>query len=130
MNITKSLRERHPMKTMTLRTARYAFVSMMTALTVFTVAESVVGGKAEAARVAEGLSTCGSQAQPCVLETLAVSVDAPAPAAVQVAEGLSECGSEAAPCQLETLRVIAEPPNGHLASADRRSLGMTLRVKS
>jgi hypothetical protein len=120
------------MKTMTLRTARYAFVSMMTALTVFTVAESVVGGKAEAARVAEGLSTCGSEAHPCVLETLAVSVDAPspAPAAVQVAEGLSECGSEAAPCQLETLRVTAEPSNGHLASADRRSLGMTLRVKS
>ena len=120
------------MKTMSLRTARYAFVSMMTALTVFTVAESIVGGRAEAVQVAEGLSTCGTQEQPCLLETLAISVDAPEALPVQVAEaeGLTACGSETQPCQLETLQVTAEASNGHLASAERRPLGMTLRAKS
>ena len=119
------------MKTMTLRTARYAFVSFLAALTVFTVAESVVGGRAEAARVAEGLSTCGTLEQPCLLEPLAITVDAPEAPAVQVAgaEGLSVCGSEALPCQLETLQVTAQASNSRLASAER-SLGMTLRVKS
>ena len=110
------------MKTMTLRTARYAFVSFLTALTVFTVAESVVSGNAEATRVAEGLSTCGTQDAPCQLETLAVTVDAPEAQALpgQVAEGLSECGSAALPCQLETLQVTVPASSGHLASADRR----------
>jgi len=120
------------MKTMTLRTARYAFVSFLTALTVFTVAESVVSGSAEAERVAEGLSTCGTQESPCQLETLAISVDAPQAQAlpVQVAEGLSECGSAARPCVMEPLQVTVDAASGHLASAERSSLGMTLRVKS
>jgi hypothetical protein len=117
------------MKTMTLRTARYAFVGFLSALTVFTVVESAVGGATESARVAEGLSTCGTEAAPCQLETLDVTVAAAPAPAVQLAEGLSSCGSEAEPCQLDAVQVTAEPSTTHLASA-QRAVGMTLRVKS
>jgi hypothetical protein len=117
------------MTTMTLRSVRYAFVMCMTALTLFAVVESVVGGRARAASAAEGLSTCGTIDQPCALEPVAVSVDAPEPARVHLAEGLTECGTEAQPCRLETVEVTAERSSSRLASTER-AVGMTLRVKS
>lgn len=118
------------MKTITLRSVRYAFAMFALALTLFTVAESAMGSRARAAASAEGLSTCGTVDQPCTLETVAVEVKAaPAPATAQLAEGLTACGTESAPCRLETVQVQAERSSGRLASTER-SLGMTLRLRS
>jgi hypothetical protein len=121
------------MKTITLRSVRYIFALSLLALTAFAVVESAVGGRtAEAAPVAEGLSTCGTIDQPCALEAVAVSVKAapaPAPAAPRLAEGLTACGTESAPCLLEAVEVRAESSTAHLAATER-TVGMALRVRS
>jgi hypothetical protein len=56
-----------------LRSVRFAFVTLLLGLTVFTVAESALGSRAE------GLAACGSQEQPCLLP--AVAAEAPSGAA-------------------------------------------------
>lgn len=120
------------MTTISTRSVRYAFLTLLTGLTVFAVVESAVGGtSARAGTLAEGLSTCGTMDQPCTLEPVAVSVPAPAPARVHLAadEGLSGCGTEAQPCRLETVEVKASGSTSRLAAAER-SVGMTLRVRS
>ncbi len=117
------------MTTISLRSARYTFMTLMTALTLFVVAESAVGGRAAPTARDEGLSTCGSMHQPCALEAVAVEVTATTPAGPQLAEGLTACGSEAQPCLLEAVQVAAPASGGLLASAER-SMGMALRVKS
>jgi hypothetical protein len=118
------------MTTITLRSVRYTFVMLMSALTLFAVVESAVGGHpARTAPVAEGLSTCGTADRPCVLAPVAVVATAAAPARAQLAEGLSACGTQAQPCLLETVEVTAERSASRLASAER-AVGMTLRVKS
>jgi hypothetical protein len=118
------------MTTMSLRSVRYTFVTLMSALTVFVVAESAVSGRAaKAAATDEGLSTCGTVDQPCALEPVAVQATASAPARPQLAEGLTACGTESQPCLLEAVEVAAEPAPGLLVSAER-SMGMALRVKS
>lgn len=121
------------MKTISLRSVRYAYVMFLLALVTFAAMESVLGRPAAAAALDEGLSTCGTVDQPCALATLTVAVDAPepapAPAPAQLAEGLSECGSQDAPCALEPVRVTVEHASGLLASTERH-VGMTLRVKS
>jgi hypothetical protein len=107
-----------------LRSVRFAFVTLLLGLTVFTVAESALGldhGRAQAA--AEGLSACGTQEQPCALDPVAV-VAQPAPAqhaTVMFAahEGLDACGSEAQPCLLAPIAVEAKSGSARLASADR-----------
>jgi hypothetical protein len=104
-----------------MRSVRFAFVTLLLGLTMFTVAESALGGsRAGAQAVAEGLSTCGTQEQPCALEPVAVVVE-PAPSAVTFAadEGLTACGSEAQPCVLAPVAVEAERETARLASADR-----------
>lgn len=118
------------MTTLTLRSVRYAFVMFLTALTVFAVVESAVGGDAaKTAAVAEGLSTCGTVHKPCALEPVSVAVTAPASAPAPLAEGLSACGSRTQPCRLQAVEVAARPSTRHLASVEH-AVGMTLRVKS
>lgn len=119
------------MTTITLRSVRHAFLMFLMALTFFAVAESVVGGRAAAGDVAEGLATCGTIDQPCTLEPVAVSVPARTPAAPRLAasEGLSDCGTEARPCRLEAVEVRAPVANGRLASLEQ-AVGMTLRARS
>jgi hypothetical protein len=115
-----------------LRSVRFAFVTLLLGLTVYTVFEAVLGGGRTtiAAQPADaGLTACGSEAQPCRLETLDV-VAQPAPARTQLAaEGLKACGTEAKPCQLEPVAVQAESQGVHLAATER-TVGMTLRVRS
>ncbi|HEV3049750.1 MAG TPA: hypothetical protein VGX50_05545 [Longimicrobium sp.] len=114
-----------------LRSVRFAFVTLMLGLTAYTGLESVVGGSRTAvAQASEGLSTCGSESQPCVLEPLAVVAEpAPAGPAVQLAEGLTACGTEETPCVLEAVSVEAERADARLASTER-AVGMTMRVRS
>jgi hypothetical protein len=105
-----------------LRSVRFAFVTLLLGLTVFTVAESALGRDTAQAK-AEGLSTCGTQEQPCALKPVAAvalpAAESPAPAMLAANEGLAACGSEARPCLLPT--VTAEAPGGtpRLASAER-----------
>lgn len=55
-----------------LRSVRFAFVSLLLALTVYTVLESALGGgRTAVAQAAEGLATCGSAEHPCLLEPVA-----------------------------------------------------------
>jgi hypothetical protein len=55
-----------------LRSVRFAFVSLLLALTVYTVLESALGGgRTSVAQAAEGLATCGSAEHPCLLEPVA-----------------------------------------------------------
>lgn len=118
------------MKTMTSRSVRFAFVTFLMAMTTFAAVESAVGARGEdAGKVAEGLSTCGSESQPCRLPTLAVEAKAAEPAPVQLAEGLAECGTQDQPCRLEAVQVNAQAQGGLLASTER-TVGMTLRVRS
>jgi hypothetical protein len=114
-----------------LRSVRFAFVTLLLGLTAYTVLESFAGGSRTAvAQAAEGLSTCGSEARPCVLETLAVVAEpAPAGPSVQLAEGLTACGTEETPCVLQPVSVEAERANARLASTER-TVGMTMRVRS
>jgi hypothetical protein len=124
------------MTTTSLRSVRYAFTMFLLALTVFAVVESAFGGRtagsAAVAAAPEGLSACGTAAEPCVLEPLTVVAAAPAEAApVQLVadERTADCGTEAAPCVLPVVEVRAEASTGRLASTER-SVGMTLRVRS
>ena len=114
-----------------LRSVRFSFVTLLLGLTVFTVAESALrSGRAGAQAAAEGLPTCGTQAQPCTLEPVAVVVE-PAPgSSVMLAEGLAACGSEARPCVLEPIAIEAERATTRLASAERRLPRMMVRVGS
>ncbi|HEU4883121.1 MAG TPA: hypothetical protein VFT45_12765 [Longimicrobium sp.] len=106
-----------------LRSVRFAFVTLLLGLTVFTVAESALGlDHARTQAKAEGLSACGTQEQPCALDPVAVVAPAPAShATVMVAahEGLDACGSEAQPCLLAPVAVEAKSGSARLASADR-----------
>ena len=115
-----------------LRSVRFAFVTLLLALTAYTVLESALGGGATtiAAQAAdEGLPSCGTAEQPCTLPVLDV-VAQPAPARQQLAaEGLPSCGTEEQPCQLEPFAIEAERESAHLASTER-SVGMTMRVRS
>jgi hypothetical protein len=116
-----------------LRSVRFSFVTLLLGLTVFTVAESVLGGaRADAQASAEGLSVCGTEAQPCTLEPVAVVVEpAPNPSVMLAeGEGLSACGSEAQPCALEPIAIEAERETTRLASAERRLPRMMVRVGS
>lgn len=113
-----------------LRSVRFAFVTLLLGLTVYTVIESALGGgRTVVAQAAEGLSACGSEAQPCTLEPVA-AVAPRAPARVRLAaEGLATCGSESEPCLLAPVAVEAERASTQLASAER-ALGMRMRVRS
>lgn len=116
-----------------LRSVRFAFVTLLLGLTVYAVIESALGGRRVVAQGAaeEGLSTCGTEAQPCALEAVSVVVE-PAPAGrVRFAadEGLAACGRETQPCMLEPVSVEAERQTGRLASAQRVAK-MTVRAKS
>ena len=123
------------MTTISLRSVRYAFTMFLLALTLFAVAESAVGGRADrAATVAEAAAPegCGTAEQPCVLEpvtVMAAAATADQPVQVAVTDASAGCGTEAAPCRLPVLEVRAEESAGHLASAER-AVGMTLRVRS
>lgn len=116
-----------------LRSVRFSFATLLLGLTVFTVAESALGsGHADARASAEGLSTCGTQAQPCALEPLAVVVE-PAPgASVMLAadEGLSACGSREQPCTLAPIAIEAEREATRLASAEGRLPRIMVRAGS
>jgi hypothetical protein len=104
-----------------LRSVRFAFVTLLLGLTVFTVVESALAGDhATVQAQAEGLSACGSAEQPCALEAVSVVVE-PAPSGVTVAanEGLADCGSRAEPCVLAPIGVEVERGTTRLASADR-----------
>jgi hypothetical protein len=114
-----------------LRSVRFSFVTLLLGLTVYTVAESALGGRhADAQAAAEGLSACGSADQPCTLEPVSV-VAQPAPSAVRFAadEGLAACGSEAQPCVLAPVAVQAKRETARLASAERVAR-MTMRAGS
>lgn len=114
------------------RTMRFSFVTLLLGLTVFTVAESALGGsRADAQAAAEGLPTCGTEAQPYTLEPVAVVAE-PAPnSSVMLAnEGLAACGSEKQPCVLEPIAIEAERETTRLASAERRLPRMMVRVGS
>jgi hypothetical protein len=124
------------MTTISLRSVRYAFTMFLLALTLFAVAESAFGGRADRAGAVAAAEKapdgCGTVEQPCVLETFTVVATADTPELpVQVAEADASagCGTEAVPCRLPVLEVRAEAPAGLLASAER-SVGMTLRVRS
>lgn len=55
-----------------LRSVRFAFVSLLLALTVYTVLESALGGgRTAVAQAADGLATCGSTEHPCLLQPVA-----------------------------------------------------------
>ena len=117
-----------------LRSVRFAFVTLLLGLTLFTVAESALGlNRAGALAAAEGLSTCVTQEQPCALDPVAVVVEPAAaePAAVMVAahEGLDACGSEEQPCKLAPIAVEAKSGTARLASAERLPR-MTVRAGS
>ena len=104
-----------------LRSVRFAFVTLLLGLTLFTVAESALGGsRSDAQAAAEGLSTCGTEAQPCALEPVSVVAE-PEPNSVMFAadEGLTACGSEAEPCVLAPVAVEARREAARLASAER-----------
>jgi precorrin isomerase len=103
-----------------LRSVRFAFVTLLLGLTVFTVVESALAGDhASAQAQAEGLSACGSEEQPCALEAVSVVVG-PAPSAALAAnEGLADCGSQAEPCVLAPIAIEAKREAARLASADR-----------
>ena len=106
------------------RTVRNAFASLLLGLTIFTLAESALGyGVPERA---EGLAACGTEAQPCTLEPVAVVAQ---PAPEPAAEGLVACGTAEEPCMLPAMSVRAERGAGRLASAERAPR-MTLRVGS
>lgn len=109
------------MTTSILRNVRFAFVTLLLGLTVFTVAESALGGRSASAQASdEGLSTCGSAEQPCALEAVAVVVSPSSSTAKLAAdEGLEACGSQAQPCLMEPLKVEAERGTTRLASVDR-----------
>jgi hypothetical protein len=115
-----------------LRSVRFSFVTLLLGLTVFTVAESALGsGHTRAQATAEGLSTCGTQAQPCTLQPVAVVVEpAPSSSVMLAAEGLSACGSEEQPCVLEPIAIEAERETTRLASAERRLPRMMVRAGS
>jgi hypothetical protein len=123
--------KRHPMTSSILRSVRFAFVTLLLGLTVYTVLESALGGgRTAVAQAAEGLSTCGTQALPCALEPVAVVVAQPAPARVQLAaEGMTACGTESEPCQLAPVVAEAEREPTRLASTER-AVGMRMRVRS
>lgn len=121
------------MTTSILRSVRFAFVTLLLGLTVYTVAETALGGGSAIAQGAadEGLTACGSAEQPCALEAVSVVAE-PAPAhAVQVAatEGLEACGTEEQPCALAPVTVQAERPAAHLASIEHIAR-MTVRAGS
>lgn len=115
-----------------LRSARFSFVTLLMGLTVYTVIESALGGTPTAvANTAEGLSTCGTETQPCALESVTVAVAQPAPARAQLAaEGLEACGSEAEPCVLAPIAVEAERGTTATLASTERALGMRMRVRS
>ena len=103
------------------RNVRNAFVSLLLGLTIFTLAESALGyGVPERA---EGLAACGTEAQPCTLEPVAV-VAQPEAASEELA-----CGTQEQPCVLPAMSVTAERGPSRLASAERAPR-MTLRVGS
>jgi hypothetical protein len=117
------------MTTSILRSVRFSFVTLLLGLTVYTVGESAVGARRASAQAsAEGLSTCGTEANPCALDAVAVVARvAPGPR-VQFAasEGLTVCGSEEQPCVLAPLAVQAKREATRLASAERMPR-MTMR---
>ena len=103
------------------RTVRNAFASLLLGLTIFTLAESALGyGVPERA---EGLAACGTEAQPCTLEPVAVVAE-PEAASEELA-----CGTQEQPCVLPAMSVRAERGTSRLASAERAPR-MTLRVGS
>ena len=65
------------MLTTLTRSVRFIFVSFLLTLTVYTLAESALGMRgAEAMAAQEGLSACGSEDTPCVLEAVTVTAEA------------------------------------------------------
>ncbi|MBW3572695.1 MAG: hypothetical protein KY467_16490 [Gemmatimonadetes bacterium] len=111
-----------------LRSVRFAFVTLLLGLTVYTVIESALGARfAGAQAAADGLSTCGTQEQPCTLAAIAVVVEARSAARTLVAaeEGLAACGTQAQPCLLEPVaveaRADAEGETARLASTAPRA---------
>ena len=102
------------------RNVRNAFAGLLLGLTIFTLAESALGyGVPERA---EGLAACGTEAQPCTLEPVAVVAE-------PASEGLVACGTPEEPCVLPAMSVRAERGANRLASAERAPR-MTLRVGS
>ena len=120
------------MTTSILRSVRFAFVTLLLGLTVYTVIESAVGGRSVVAQGAaeEGLSTCGTADQPCALETVSVVAEAaPSPVLFAADEGLTACGSQDQPCVLAPVAVEAQRESGRFAAAQRVAK-MTLRARS
>jgi|GEM_PF-4916625 len=115
-----------------LRSVRLTFVTLLLGLTVYTVLESVLGrGPTAVAHAAvDGLSACGSEAQPCLLEPIAAVAPAVASPRVQLAsEGLTACGSKEQPCVMAPLKAEAVREDARLASTER-AVGMTMRLRS
>lgn len=109
------------------RKVRNAFASLLLGLTIFTLAESALGYGVPAS--SEGLTACGTEAQPCTLQPVAVVAEpAPQPAAT-ASEGLLACGTQEQPCVLPAMSVQAERGTSRLASAERAPR-MILRVGS
>ncbi|HEU0014034.1 MAG TPA: hypothetical protein VFQ45_10145 [Longimicrobium sp.] len=61
----------------TLRSVRSAFVALLFALTLYALAESAFAGAGTASEMAatEGLSACGTEANPCQLEALTIEAE-------------------------------------------------------
>jgi hypothetical protein len=106
------------------RNVRNAFVSLLLGLTLFTLAESALGYGMP--KDDEGLAACGTRAQPCTLEPVAVVAE---PAPEPAAEGLAACGTQEQPCVLPAMSVQAEQRTSRLASAERAPR-MMIRVGS
>lgn len=64
------------MTTTTPRPLRAMFLTLMTLLAAFVAVETALTPAAEA-RVAEGLSACGTQTAPCLLDVVEVELEAP-----------------------------------------------------
>ena len=62
------------MTTTRTHTVRYFVAMILLGLTLFTLIESALGAGRTTVAAAEGLSACGTEAQPCVLPALTVEL--------------------------------------------------------
>ncbi|HEX2209056.1 MAG TPA: hypothetical protein VHG93_15360 [Longimicrobium sp.] len=119
------------MTTSFLRSVRFAFVTLLLGLTAYTAIESALGGHRVVAQDDEGLSTCGTAAQPCALETVAVVAEAADPVQLAANEGLSACGTAEEPCLLAPVSVnVPARETARMVSNTDRVPPVTVRAKS
>lgn len=76
------------MTTVNPRKLRALFLTLMMLLAAFVAVESALTPAAEA-RVAEGLSACGTEASPCLLETIEVEIEGSSEASPRMASTVS-----------------------------------------